>query len=336
MKWKIGILVVVMVVGAFVVYNLPYFEEMRAFNKVENGKILELCNWYLDEYPSGRHMDDVLYMKIGLSKYDMATIVDYLTKCPDGIHTTEVNELCDKLWDEEILKYNQRDKTNESLAAVKYMSEMLQYMKKHRVNTIIVDINSTLNLKDYNEYDQDIRDILEITTKGEMSLATGMISLKSNFTASDNSSLMAILTEGVRKSIDKMFTPGFICVTANDEETTDKMPKLSFDYTITGQEDKFGEIVAPHIWVYTDKYGKTLNYLIGISIHFKAHFSIPGSSTTFDYSEKGEPSENINNVENIQDGYRQMTSICFAQFSNKMSKNMGLAESYFQGDADKK
>jgi len=334
MKWKIGILVVV--VGAFVVYNFPYFKEMRAFNKVEDGKILELCNWYLDEYPSGRHVDDVLYMKIGLSKYDMATIVDYLTKCPDGIHATEVNELCDKLWDEEILKYNQRDKTNELLAAVKYMSEMLQYMKKHRVNTIIVDINSTLNLKDYNEYDQGIRDILEITTKRQMSLAAGMISLKSNFTASDNSSLMKILTEGVQRSIDKMFTPGFINILAEDEKNANKMPQLNFDYIITSQEDKYGEVVAPHIWVYTDENGKTLNYLVGISISFKAHFSIPDSSITFDYLEKGEPADNINNVKNIEDGYRQMTYICFAQFSNKMSKNMGLAETYFQGNVDDK
>ncbi len=339
MKWTIGVLAVIVV--ALAICNLPYFEEMRAFSKVEDEKSYELCEWYISKYPDGRHLDDVLYIEIQILENDMPTIYEYLTKFPNGAHASEVNSLCDKLWDAEISKYNKRDKSNESPAAVKYMSEMLQYMKTHRINTILVDVNSTLKLKDYDEYDSDVRKLLEAINDNAMSIEDGMISLKSNFTVTDNSILMEILTSGVQKSINKMFTPDFITVVTNaDTESLDeqndksKMPHLNFEYTITSQEENWERVAMPHIWAYSDSNDKILNYLIGIAINFQAHFSIPGSSTTFDYKEKGEPSDNIKNVANIKDGYRQMTQICFAQFSNKMSENMGLSETYFQGDDD--
>ena len=41
---------------------------------------------------------------------------------------------------------------------------------------------------------------------------------------------------------------------------------------------------------------------------------------------------NIENIENLNDGYRQMTMVCFGLYSNKMARNMGLAEAYFQGE----
>lgn len=335
MKWKIGLLAVA--VGALAIYNLPYFEEMRAFDKVEDERSVEKCDWYISEYPKGRHLDDVLFIKIGILENDMPTIVEYLQKFPAGNHSAEVNALCDKLWDAEIAKYNARDKSTESPAAVKYMSEMLQYMKVHRVNSIVVGVNSTMNLKDYDEYDESVRKFLEVTNDDCLSIEDGMISLKSNFTSSDNSVLMDILISGVQKSINKMFSPDFINIVEKSGDVlgkvyaTDEMPHLCFDYTINSQEEVWGNLTIPQIWTYSNGKGKTLNYLLGISIKFQAHFTIPGSSTTFDYMETGEPSENIKNVDDIKDGYRRMTQICFAQFSNKMSQNMGLAETYFQG-----
>lgn len=338
MNLKKVFLIIIVIVLAFIIYNLPYFKEMRAYNKVVEERNIVECEYYISEYPDGRHLDDVFYIKVTLLKDDMPTIVEYLNKFPNGKHSDEVNELCDKLWDEEIEKYNLRDKSLESESAVIYMSEMLNYMKTNRVNTILVDVKSTIELKDYEEYDSSVRGLLEIFNDDKMSISDGMISLKSNFTVEDNSMLMGILVEGVQKSINNMFTPNFIKVIANDEEVVSwnsvdiskSSPNLHFDYTITNQEEILDRFIIPDIWVYTDGHGKTLNYLIGITIDFNAHFSIPGSVTTFDYRETGEPSENINNVEDIEDGYRQMTRICFEKFSNKMSRNMGLNETFFK------
>ena len=329
MKWKIGIVSVS--ITAIVVYNLPYFREIRFFNKVEEAHNLVMCDRYISKYPDGKHLDDVMYIRIQILEHNMPSVTEYLEKFPSGKHVTEVNALCDILWDKEIERYNKRDKGNESKAAVKYMSEMLQYMKKHRINSILVDVNSTLKLKDYNEYDTDVRKLLEILNKDKISIADGMISLKSNFTSTDNTTLMDILISGVQKSVNKIFSPNFITV-VSFSDNKDRMPHLMFNYTITSQEISNGKVIIPHIWKYTNESGVTLNYLMGISVEFQAHFSIPESSTVFDYIEKSEPSDNINDVKNIRDGYRQMTQICFALFSNKMSKNLGLEETYFQGN----
>lgn len=313
-------------------------KEAIAYNKVQEEKNSYTCDWYADVCPNGKHLEEVRYLKIGytdtfprdVNEY-LHAINEYLHYYPNGKYANTVNEKCDSLWDAEIMKYNSRDKKRESAAAVKFMSEMLQYMKVHRLNSVLLDFSSHLQLKDYNEYDRKVRDFLEATNENKsLSLSSGMISLKSNFTEEDISTLMQILSEGVQKSLDKMFTPGFITV---ENSSSKDLPKLHFDYTIKSQEERYGNVVIPTIWSYHKGY-IVQNYLIGISIFFKAHYSIPGSSTTFDYSEKGEPANNINNVNNINDGYRRMTSMCFAQFSNKMAKNMGLKEIYFQGEEE--
>lgn len=318
--------------------NILEIKEEIAFKRVQEDKNSYTCDWYIEVCPDGKHLEDVRYLKIGytdtflkdINEY-LHAINEYLHYFPNGKYASEVNEKCDSLWDAEIMKYNARDKNRESPEAVKFMSEMLQYMKERRINSVLLDVSSHLQLKDYNEYDSKVRDLLEATNDNIfLSLSSGMISLKSNFSEADISTLMQILSEGVQKSLDKMFTPGFITV---ENYSSQDLPKLHFDYTIKSQEERYGDVVIPHIWSYHE--GAVIkNYLIGISIFFKAHYSIPGSSTTFDYSEKGEPASNIDNVEDIRDGYRQMTAICFAQFSNKMAKNMGLKETYFQGEED--
>ena len=68
--------------------------------------------------------------------------------------------------------------------------------------------------------------------------------------------------------------------------------------------------------------------MVGISINFNAEFTIPNSDITYTYSEKGSPENNISGINDIEDGYRKMTRMCFEQFSDKMVKNMGLDETY--------
>lgn len=314
-------------------------KEKIAFDKVKEEKDSYTCDWYAEVCPKGKRLEEVRYLKIEYSKKKilgntndlLVAINEYLHDYPNGKYSGEVNSTCDSLWDAEIERYNTRGKKRESATAVKFMSEMLQYMKKNRINSVLVDVSSHLQLKDYDEYDSRVREYLESTNDNNaLSLSSGMISLKSNFSQADISTLMQILSEGVQKSLDKMFTPGFISVVSS---SSGDLPKLHFDYTIKSQEERYGSVVIPHIWSYHEGY-IVKNYLIGISIFFKAHYSIPGSLTTFDYSEKGEPANNINNVDDINDGYRRMTSMCFAEFSNKMARNMGLKETYFQDNEE--
>lgn len=269
-----------------------------------------------------------------MEEIPLTAINTYFQMYPSGKYADSVNNIYNRLWDAEIAKYNARDKKRESDKAVKYMTEMLQYMKTNHVNTIQVNVNPTLKLKDYTEYSASIRQNLEQDFANEtLPLNTSnMVSLKDNFQQGSLKELEEILLEGIKRSMDSMFTAGFIEV-SSFEEKQDNYPQLTFNYTIQSQEDSDG---YPHLWVYTESssyiggYSIPKKYLIGITIRFNTVFTIPNSNVSYTYSERGVPESNISDIDDISDGYKRMTQMCFAQFSNKMSKNMGLKETYFQ------
>lgn len=312
-----------------------------AFMKVKDEQTSSACYWYEEVCPDGKHLEEVRYLHVGYSDNSLSAINDYLHDFPNGKYANEVNAICDSLWDIEIIKYTSSAKRKGSAAAIKYMNDMLQYMKVHRVNSVQVDVKSHLQLKDYEEYSSNVREFLEWQYEAEVPpLSQGMISIKSNFSEEDISTLMEILTDGVQNSFDQLFTPGFITVKQSSEEvkqSSEDLPRLHFDYTIKNQEERYGNTMLPIIWHYSqrDRFSNiniVRNYLIGISIFFKARYSIPGSATAFVYTEKGEPADNISDIEDISDGYRRMTRACFQQFSNKMSRNLGLKEAYTKDD----
>ncbi len=340
LKVVLAIIVLLVIIG---VSNLPYFEEMRAFSKIEKTKDsiekMQLIKDYEEEYPEGRYLDDVLWMKIELSGNDMNHMVYYIEKFPEGEHVEEVNNLIDTRWDNEIKKYSNYDKSKEDPVAVKYMTEMLQYMKHNRINTIKVKVNPTIELKDYTEYDENVRLFIETFSHNDALPVKGnVISIKENFSEGDNNSLMQILIDGVQKSMNRIFSYGFVKVEKDDgihyidQPKKNNQPVLRFDYTIKSQEDKVGKYVLPHLWTYVDNNNIPIKHLLGISITFKAHFTLPNSDISFDYTENSAPKDAIKNIDNVSDGYRQMTMVCFGLFSNKMARNMGLAEVYFQGE----
>ncbi len=344
MKSKYLIIIAGVIIAGVVVYNLPYFKEKRAYNKVEEEQTLTACDIYEEEWPEGSHLDDVLYLRISLAEgvNRVTEISNYLLKCPDGKHVAEAKAESDRLWDFEIAKYEARDKKNVKEAAKEFMDAMLGYMKQNRVNTIVVDYESTLKLKEYSEYSKEIRDLLELFNDESLSLKDGMVTFSSNFDQASMEELNEILVGGVQKSMDKIFTPGFIHVISSEDKDVKRseiMPKFHFDCKISSQEEKAAGYTIPNIWSYTEQeYGYThlgkkevKGYLIGITILFNAKFALPESTVSYEFADKGEPEDNISGIDDIKDGYRKMTSICFKKFSNKIAENMGLDDAYEDG-----
>lgn len=323
--------IIAAVVATIVIYNLPYFKELRFYNDVVEAREGYKCRNYYDKYPDGRHYEDVMHLEIALSATPVKTMMAYLKKFPEGKYADEVNARYDFLWNAEIAKYEKRDKINESPEAVKYVTEMLHHMKQHRINTIRLDVNPTINLKDYEEYSESMRNLLEFFFKDEaLPLKGNIVSLKENFTEEDRSVLMRILAEGVEKSFNRMFSPDFVSIVTSRHEAADMSPVLAFNYIIKNRNESNGSEI-PNIWNYVSG-GKTEAYVLAIDVKFDVSFSIPQSDVTYAYSEIGEPGEEIRGIRNIKDGYRQMTQVCFAKFSNKMSDNLGLEKTYFKGE----
>lgn len=320
---------IAVIVLTIVIYDLPYFQEQRFYNEVVKEQTLYKCQTYYEKYPEGRHYEDVMLLEVNLSWNPVKPMVAYLNKFPEGKYATEINDRYNALWDEEIVKYENRDKTGESPEAVKYLTEMLHYMKQHRTNTILLDINPTVDLKDYEEFDENLRSLFELLYSGEaLPLKGNIVSLKENFTTSDQGVLKRILAEGVEKSFNRMFSSNLVSIVTSPMDADSASPVLTFNYVIKNRcEGEDSEI--PNIWTYVAN-DKPQAYILAIDVKFDVLFSIPGSDVTYAYSEIGEPGDEIRGIEDIKDGYRQMTQVCFAKFSDKMSANLGLEKTYFR------
>lgn len=321
------------VILAIVIYNLPYFQEQRFYNEVVEAQSPYRCQSYYEEYPEGRHYEDVMLLEINLSVNPVKPMVAYLNKFPEGKYATEINDRYNTLWDAEIVKYENRDKADESPEAVKFLTEMLHHMKQHRINTIRLEINPTINLKDYEEYDENVRSILELFSSGEtLPLKGNIVSLKENFTTGDQGVVKQILAEGVEKSFNRMFSSNLVSIVTSPEDADSASPVLTFNYVIKNSCDE-GNNEIPNIWTYVAN-DKPQAYILAINVKFDVLFSIPGSDVTYTYSEIGEPGNEIRGIEDIKDGYRQMTQVCFAKFSDKMSVNLGLEKTYFREEGE--
>lgn len=323
--------IIATIIVAIIIYNLPFFQELRFYSDIVEAQNPYRCQDYYEEYPEGRHYEDVMLLEINLSANPVKPMVAYLKKYPKGKYAIEVDNRYNALWDAEIAKYENRDKTKESPEAVRYMIEVLRHMKQHRINTICLNINPTVNLKDYEEYDENVRFILElVTSKEALPLKENIVSLKENFTTADQNELKKILAKGIEKSFSRMFSSDLVSIVTSPQETDDVSPLLTFNYTIKNRtEDSDNKL--PSIWTYCSD-NKPKAYILAIDVKFDVLFSIPGSDVKYTYSETGEPGDEIRGIRNIQDGYRQMTQICFAKFSNRMSSNLGLQETYFKGE----
>ena len=154
------------------------------------------------------------------------------------------------------------------------------------------------------------------------------MSLKESFTANDQSELKQILAEGVGKSFNWMFLSNLVSIMTSPEDVDYTSSVLTFNYVIKNRcEGEDSEI--PNIWTYVAN-DKPQAYILAIDVKFDVLFSIPGSDVAYAYSEIGEPGDEIRGIEDIKDGYRQMTQVCFAKFSDKMSVNLGLEKTYFR------
>lgn len=328
-KAKGGIIVAVVVVaGAVAIYNLPYFKEKRLYDEVLKERTIYKCNEYYEEYPSGRFYEDVMMLEVELTPTPLHLVVRYMKEFPNGKYLAKMREMYDGMWAVEFDKYENRDKTGESPEAVKFMTEMLRHMKDNMVNTVYLKVNPTISLKDYAEYDEEIRMLLELFYANEkLPLKNeNIISLKDNFPKENRDALVDILSEGVKKSFSRMFAPEFVSVVTDLSEADEKSPVITFDYTIKNRNEETEEEI-PEIWTYSLNNVPT-SYVLAIDVFFDAKFTIPGTSVTYSYSEVGEPGNEIKGIENINDGYKRMTAVCFAKFSDKMSESLGLDEVY--------
>ena len=294
---------------------------------------------YLTKFPEGEHHDEVqqiydecLFHNIAKRGYRMSDVVTYFSTFPDGAYTNEVNRISDSIWDSEITNYYARSKSKKATKATMYLDAMFDYMKANRVTSLAYTTTSKYQLKDYEDYSQEIRDVMEMEDRYKLlPVAGNVLSLKENFTAENKLLLKDIFKKGLQASFDSIFSPGFIQVVAHSNaKVGDKkipLPEVRFDYLITNQEEEFLGEQFPRLWIHSEN-NAPRNYLMGIAILYHVKFTIPGSDISYEFTDKGSTENEIGKIRDLNDGYRLMTIMSFERFSDKIYQSFGWNSIY--------
>ena len=335
---KIFIIIGSILLALLLAYNI-YFKDLFDYLKVKEERTIESCNLYYREHPNGFFLEDVKFIEIELQN-DIIKIKEFIKQYPNSEYMPTIKLLKFGLWQKEIDKYLENikgKKTND--LAVKFFNDLLYYMRDNDLFEINIFLNGSIKLKEYEEYEEKTKIFCERIVKANKlpSIEENLIPLKSNFESSDISELEAIIVNGISMGFNKIINKEFLDINANGMEIENtKRLKIIINYEIINQEETFNNIKIPHIWNYYSSENTDFqkskkndiknfkNYLLGISVKFDFQFIIPNNINPFKYNEVASPSDEINNIDGITDGYKKMTSITFANFSKNITELFSL------------
>lgn len=342
-RWTIVGCVAAVLVIFISIYNLPYFSEKRAYSRT----LKELSGTYaLDEYIRGYeeyghpdHLPDVYFRKAMIELSSVGSdsperdCIESLTalteRFPQHSLAVKANQTIDSIWNAEVERFTSINPDYEKNPGMKMMFDLLSDMRANRIYDIALDIESDVKLKDYSEFDELVRTLIELDDKNLKD--KGVLPVKEHFTKDRLDKFESILINGFKESFNKIFSPNFfnIKLRKTSEEIAKNAPVLKLKYLINTQTEKIGDFEIPTIWVHkamsTGQYnfGYIEDYILGISVFFDAQIQCAGKEP-WQFSEEGHPENEIRDIENINDGYRIMVERSFEQFRDKLHRNIGL------------
>lgn len=324
MKNKSIYIIVAIAILASMFYQF-FLKEYFAYSKVKQEYNIEACSQFIHEYPNGFFVEDVYFLQAEISQ-DINKVKAYIDLYPNGKYHSEINEIKNTLWATEINRYEQKAREiHGQTEAVSFFRELLHYMRDHNVYDIGVMFSKHIDLKNFEDYPAEAKQLLINDMKNEeLPLnGTNILPLKKHFTQGNISFLEDIVANGISSSIDSLFTPGFVNIQLDSESPL----QINIDYTIKNELMFEDSEDFPNIWTYSEN-NKAISYLLGIAISFDFSFNIPQNNISYNFHEEAEPSGTISDIEDIADGYARMTQITFALYANKISQNLGLDSSY--------
>lgn len=328
------------VVLGVVIYNLPYFKEIRAYDRVKDA-YSDGYSWELDysvddyimEYPEGKHLDEVLMIMVKAKQkddnavYTLNAAEQYLELLPDGPNAAECRQIISDIWDAEIAKYQSRVQT--PTKATEFVVSMLQYMKRENVRKVAVKITPNIQVKDFDDYSPEVKRMMEYFYSDSDPKLSTLLSVKAQLFKINKDSWGQYIIDGLNRGFNKVLTPSFIEFenVADISDVDDKLPMVNVDYTVKTQEDQYG---LPDLWIYTSSYGGvTLQankcLVFGISMEFEAAFDLPATGQKLDIKSQGNPGDSDIKAA-PEDAYGIMCSRCTQVFAEDLSRQLGLPQ----------
>jgi hypothetical protein len=299
---------------------------------------------YYISFPDGyfieevRELDKVLEIEY---ERDILLVRDFINDYPISEHFSFVRLLNMEIWNDEIRRYDSIVKSNDIFDpdAVEFFRTLLHSMRDQNKSTIYIDLSGLIDLKDFEDYNSEIRNGLdEITLYAKnRKVSDNIANITSNYSEGDIEGYEEIIIKSIDSSFENILSNNFITIESmNQISTTISNPLLiQIDYTIKNQHmEKYGKPEWPNIWEYFEESNnKFLSYLIGVSIEFDFAFNISDSDEIYEFRYESNPLTSIENITSLQEAYKEMTKQNFQDFSNTITNNFGI---YTTGESSTK
>lgn len=322
------------------IYHLPVFAEQRAFEQLQNnfdsGNLkANAIKAFLEKYPNSPHKENVMIFDVEILPYNTSNEMEtrilairrYLHRFPNGSKAAEYADFVNNVWSTGIANYKAEAGDNPTIGQA-FIIDMLEYMRSNRLVKVFVVVHPTLNLKDFEDYPESVRQRL----RDESSLlfrdhAPRVLSIKQEVTESDITRWALSNVSHIFSSVESAFkvrTIDFVEVKPEELPADCKNPVFHLYYTVSNQTDSSG---YPVLWCKYEKsqYPNTNEYkyvCFGISMSFKAEFTFPDSERNFTLSSSGTAGSATYN--NISSPYGYMCDRCEAGFTKKINNAFGL------------
>ena len=314
----------ILLIFVLLVSYFSFFDDYFKYLEVKKNGTSDACKSYYSEFPNGYFTEDVKVIEIQDLR-DIVLVREFFNDYPNSEYST-VELINLEIWNDEIRRYDSIVESNDSFDqdAVGFFRELLTYMRDNNYSEIFVNLKGTVNVKNFDNYTKNIRKLTDDMSEyiDGRNTTGNIVNITSNYDDGDINHYEKIIIQSILNSFENLLSDNFISLsTYNDYNSSISDLVIEIDYIIENEEDLYEGNLYPAIWTYTiDK--KFESYIIGVSMKFDFSFQLPNSDYSF--SLQTNALDNIADIQDISDGYREMTKQNFQNFSDGILKRFGI------------
>lgn len=226
-----------------------------------------------------------------------------------------------------------------------FFRNALGFVSETGNNQIVVDFTQRKNLKDWDDYSQEVRDatdnIMELsnTLEGTSHPTPGNRPPGSinKFFQSNTGELESFLVKSIQTKIDSIFGEKTLLVRKVQDGRKTEGIVLNVEYLVSTLEDDFGEmgtIPSLYVWTQTESggYGSSAStiksrfkgYMLATGIEWDLSMDYPGAKGRYTYQQSSRPNAEIRDINTESAALTRMMATAFDDFSKSFLAEFGV------------
>lgn len=314
----------VLFIFVLLVSYFSFFDDYFKYLEVRKNGTSDSCKSYYSEFPNGYFTEDVKVIEIEDLR-DIVLVREFFNEYPESEYSI-VKLINLEIWNDEIRRYDSIVTSNDKFDqdAVVFFKELLTYMRDNSYSEIFINLKGNVNVKNFESYSSNIVSLLDefYYATEYRKISSNIENISSNYDDGDINHYEQIIRQSLLSSFENLLSDNFISIsTYDDYNSAISDLVIDIDYIIENEEELYEGNPYPIIWTYTIA-KKFESYIIAVSIKFDFSFKLPNSDYSFGLQTNA--LDNISDIQNISDGYREMTEQNFQNFSDGILKRFGI------------